>query len=108
MSSVSVPYSSVATSEEACRALCGTRVIVEGHLHDDRYGYQGLLSLLHCRGYGQDVTIRELAQTVLDVVGCRARIAFDSRKPDGAPRKLLDVSRPAALGWRARTPSAKA
>jgi GDP-L-fucose synthase len=41
---------------------------------------------------------------VMDVVGCRAAIAFDSSKPDGTPRKRLDVSRLAALGWRARTP----
>ena len=55
-------------------------------------------------GCGQDVTIRELAETVMDVVGCKAKIAFDTSKPDGTPRKLLDVSRLAALGWRARTP----
>jgi GDP-L-fucose synthase len=40
----------------------------------------------------------------MDIVGCRANIAFDSSKLDGTPRKLLDVSRLAALGWRARTP----
>jgi GDP-L-fucose synthase len=55
-------------------------------------------------GCGQDVTIRELAETVMDVVGCRAKITFDTSKPDGTPRKLLDVSRLAKLGWRARTP----
>jgi GDP-L-fucose synthase len=38
------------------------------------------------------------------VVGCRARIVFDGSKPDGTPRKLLDVSRLAGLGWRASTP----
>jgi GDP-L-fucose synthase len=55
-------------------------------------------------GVGEDLTIRELAETVRDVVGYRGRIAFDPSKPDGAPRKLLDVSRLAALGWRARIP----
>jgi GDP-L-fucose synthase len=55
-------------------------------------------------GCGQDVTIRELAETVMDVVGFEGRIVFDATKPDGTPRKLLDVSRLAALGWRARTP----
>jgi GDP-L-fucose synthase len=58
-------------------------------------------------GYGQDVTIRELAETVMDVVGCKAGITFDSSKPDGTPRKLLDVSRLSALGWHARTPLRK-
>lgn len=55
-------------------------------------------------GTGEDVTIRELAETVMQVVGFEGRIVFDSSKPDGTPRKLLDVSRLAELGWRARTP----
>jgi GDP-L-fucose synthase len=54
-------------------------------------------------GTGEDVTIRELAETVMGVVGFNGRIVFDSSKPDGTPRKLLDVSRLASLGWRART-----
>ncbi|OYY65763.1 MAG: GDP-fucose synthetase [Burkholderiales bacterium 28-67-8] len=54
-------------------------------------------------GTGQDITIRELAQTVMQVVGFTGRIVFDADKPDGTPRKLLDVSRLSALGWRART-----
>ena len=54
-------------------------------------------------GTGEDVTIRELAETVVQVVGFNGRIVFDSSKPDGTPRKLLDVSRLAALGWRYRT-----
>lgn len=53
-------------------------------------------------GSGEDVTIRELAETVMQVVGFDGRIVFDSSKPDGMARKLLDVSRLAALGWRAR------
>ena len=55
-------------------------------------------------GTGEDVTIRELAHTVMSVVGFNGRVTFDTSKPDGTPRKLLDVSRLAALGWRARTP----
>jgi GDP-L-fucose synthase len=54
-------------------------------------------------GTGTDVTIRELAETIMDVVGFEGEIAFDSTKPDGTPRKLLDVSRMAVLGWRAGT-----
>ena len=54
-------------------------------------------------GCGEDLSIRELAQTVADVVGFEGRLVFDASKPDGTPRKLLDVSRAAALGWRART-----
>ena len=52
-------------------------------------------------GTGTDVTIRELAETVMQVVGFNGRIVFDSGKPDGTPQKLLDVSRMRALGWRA-------
>jgi len=51
-------------------------------------------------GTGQDVTIRELAQTVQQVVGFTGRLAFDTSKPDGTPRKLQDVSRMHNLGWR--------
>ena len=54
-------------------------------------------------GTGQDVTIGELAQTVMGVVGFQGRIVYDHSKPDGTPRKLLDVSRIAALGWHAST-----
>jgi GDP-L-fucose synthase len=50
-------------------------------------------------GTGIDVTIRELAETIADVVGWEGRLAFDTSKPDGTPRKLLDVSRLRGLGW---------
>ena len=53
-------------------------------------------------GTGEDCTIRELAETVARVTGFAGRLVFDTDKPDGAPRKLLDVSRLAALGWRPR------
>lgn len=53
-------------------------------------------------GTGQDVTIRELAETVANTVGYRGELIFDVSKPDGTPRKLLDVSRLTALGWTAR------
>ena len=55
-------------------------------------------------GTGEDITIAEFSRTVADVVGYRGEIAFDTSRPDGAPRKLLDVSRINALGWRATTP----
>ena len=55
-------------------------------------------------GTGKEVSIREFAEIVAHVVGYRGRLAFDTSRPDGAPRKLLDVSRLTALGWRARTP----
>jgi len=54
-------------------------------------------------GTGTDVSIRELAETIMDVVGFSGELVFDTGKPDGTPRKLLDVSRLARLGWRART-----
>lgn len=52
-------------------------------------------------GTGVDCTIRELAETVARVTGFAGRLVFDASKPDGTPRKLMDVSRLAALGWRA-------
>lgn len=53
-------------------------------------------------GSGKDVTIRELAHTVGRVVGYQGRIEFDTSKPDGTPRKLMDSSRLESLGWKAR------
>lgn len=55
-------------------------------------------------GWGEDVTIRELAKLVLSVVDYRGRLHFDASKPDGTPRKLLDVSRVMKLGWRPQIP----
>lgn len=54
-------------------------------------------------GTGEDITIAEFARVVADVVGYAGAISFDVSKPDGTPRKLLDVGRLAKLGWRART-----
>ena len=54
-------------------------------------------------GVGEDITIAEFAHLVAATVGYTGGISFDTSKPDGTPRKLLDVSRLAALGWRART-----
>ena len=53
-------------------------------------------------GTGIDVTIRELAETIQQVVGYSGRLVFDATRPDGTPRKLQDVSRMLALGWQAR------
>jgi GDP-L-fucose synthase len=55
-------------------------------------------------GCGEDLTIGELARMVGEVVGYKGEIVFDSSKPDGTPRKLLDVSRITNLGWRPSTP----
>jgi len=54
-------------------------------------------------GTGEDITIRELAELVARVLGLDCELAFDASRQDGTPRKLLDVSRLHALGWRART-----
>ena len=53
-------------------------------------------------GFGSDVTIKELAQTISDVVGYSGNIDFDRTKPDGTPRKLMDSSRLNGLGWHAK------
>lgn len=54
-------------------------------------------------GCGEDLSIRELAELVASVVGFRGQLAWDASKPDGTPRKLMDVSKLAGLGWRAST-----
>ncbi|MEY2531849.1 MAG: GDP-L-fucose synthase [Verrucomicrobiota bacterium] len=50
-------------------------------------------------GWGQDISIRELADLICDVVGFKGKLAWDSSKPDGTPRKLLDVTKLRNLGW---------
>ena len=62
--------------------------------------YEDSLALNVC--VGDDVTIRELVETVCDVVGFEGELVFDTSKPDGTPRKWLDVGRLADLGWRAK------
>ena len=51
-------------------------------------------------GCGEDISIRELAEMICDVVGFEGELAWDTSKPDGTPRKLLDVTKIRALGWR--------
>jgi GDP-L-fucose synthase len=53
-------------------------------------------------GVGSDISIREFAELIADIVGFRGRITFDTSRPDGTPRKLVDVSRLQGLGWRPR------
>jgi len=55
-------------------------------------------------GIGTDITIAEFAETVADVVGFKGKLVYDTSKPDGTPRKLVDTTKLAALGWRAQTP----
>lgn len=62
---------------------------------------QPMLSHINA-GTGIDFTIKELAKTIARITGFEGRLCFDTNKPDGTPRKLLDVSKLAALGWRAR------
>jgi GDP-L-fucose synthase len=74
--------------------------LADACVHLMQQNYDG--SLLNV-GTGTDVSIKELAETVMRVVGFEGRITFDASKPDGTPRKLLDVSRLTALGWSAQT-----
>lgn len=55
-------------------------------------------------GVGDDISIRELAEMIASVVGFEGRLAFNSSRPDGTPRKLVDTGRINRLGWRAGTP----
>jgi GDP-L-fucose synthase len=63
---------------------------------------QGVAEGLFNVGTGEDVTIRALAEMVMEVVGFEGQIVFDSSKPDGTPRKLLNVDRMRQLGWQAK------
>jgi GDP-L-fucose synthase len=70
------------------------------NLDNTQYG-RAMLSLVNV-GYGEDVSIAQLAETVATITGFRGDIIFDLSKPDGAPRKLLDSSRLHKLGWQAK------
>jgi len=83
-------------SDERYQALLGSDEAVSGRFEPP------LVNI----GVGDDVTIAELAAQVAQVVGYRGRVVYDASKPDGTPRKLMDVSRLAQAGWRARTPLA--
>jgi GDP-L-fucose synthase len=67
-----------------------------------QFAGEALPSLINI-GCGEDMTIRELAETIMDVVGFEGKIRFDATKPDGMPRKLLDTTLINRLGWRPRT-----
>jgi GDP-L-fucose synthase len=75
--------------------------LADACVHLAEQGYGGPLVNI---GTGEDVTIRELAEAVMSVVGFNGRVVYDHTRPDGTPRKWLDVQRLAAVGWRATTP----
>jgi GDP-L-fucose synthase len=62
----------------------------------ERYDEEPIVNV----GWGEDVTIRELAEAIMAVSGYQGRLEFDATKPDGTPRKLLDTTRLTALGWK--------
>lgn len=64
------------------------------------YSGDGFLNV----GTGQEVSIEEFARLVAEIVGYRGKLVFDTNRPDGPPRKLLDISKIRALGWSAKTP----
>ena len=89
--------------------LWGTGSPRREFLHVDDLADAVLFAMLHYDeaqilnvGIGEDLTIRELAEMIREISGYTGRTVYDSTKPDGTPRKLLDVSRLHALGWRAR------
>jgi GDP-L-fucose synthase len=89
--------------------IWGTGTVRREFMHVDDFADAALFLMLKYDreqiinvGTGEDVTIRELAGLVREVTGYQGRLAFDTSKPDGTPRKLLDVSGLRALGWRPR------
>ncbi len=91
--------------------LWGTGTPRREFLHVDDLADAALFAMLHHDseqilnvGAGMDLTIAELAETIRSITGFDGKIVWDASKPDGTPRKLLDVSRLASLGWKARIP----
>jgi GDP-L-fucose synthase len=60
------------------------------------YNEPGLINI----GTGKDITIKDLAQTIKEIVGFEGELIWDSSRPDGTPRKLMDVSKLTSLGWK--------
>ena len=87
-------------SGEPLREFLYVDDLADACVHIMKTGYSGPLVNI---GTGTDITIRELAMTVMQVVGFQGEIVFDTSKPDGTPRKLMDVGRLRSLGWSAKT-----
>ncbi len=68
----------------------------------EKYDYREIGEFINV-GTGKDITIKDLALMIRDIVGFRGEIVWDSTKPDGTPKKLLDISRIKALGWEPKT-----
>ncbi len=91
--------------------LWGTGTPRREFLHVDDLADAAVFAMLHhdsaqilTAGTGEDLTVAELAGTIRSITGFEGNIVWDASMPDGTPRKLLDVSRLASLGWKARTP----
>ena len=89
--------------------LADRLVAIKRHVHDlaracvlllEQYDSPEIVNI----GVGEDITIRELAELICDILDYRGRLVFDSTKPDGTPRKLLDVAKINALGWSPKIP----
>ena len=104
-------FHEAAARGDATMTICGTGLPRREFLHVDdladavvyllkTYDSEDIVNV----GWGEDVTIRELAETVASVAGFKGRLVFDATKPDGTPRKLLDTTRLTALGWKPKIP----
>ena len=99
------------TSDEKGVTLWGTGTPRREFLHVDDFADAGVFLMNHYEGseiinigVGKDIGISELAELIKEIVGFKGAIYYDRLKPDGTPRKLLDVNKLKALGWQARIP----
>ncbi|WP_077541837.1 GDP-L-fucose synthase family protein [Sedimentisphaera cyanobacteriorum] len=92
------PYREFLYSDDLARA-CVHLLDLEDDMYSKFVGHEDIAPLINI-GCGEDQTIKELAEIVKEVVGFDGEIKWDTSKPDGTPRKLLDVSRLFSLGWK--------
>ncbi len=111
-------FHEAALAKASCVTCWGTGTPLREFLHVDDLGEACVFALERWQpgpeelqflnvGTGVDLTIRELAEAVAAATGFAGSLEWDSTKPDGTPKKQLDVSRLAGLGWRARIPLAE-
>jgi len=100
-SATAIHVAEIISNSESTRGLAAALVFLMEHFEADPKNPDDVFVNV---GVGEDLSIKELAELIGEVVGYKGKIKWDSSMPDGTPQKLLDVSRMTKMGWKAKTP----